>query len=191
MTGQRRVSFLVGDFFRRFRARGSLATPAAASGSSRRSGRRAVRDRSASVYARSSDRPSGDFGPRPFRCASAFRRECLPGRGPELACSLQHTRRVVAGEEPLGAASPAPAYEAGTEAPVPLRTSTVMIGVPARRTGERIREVERAGIKLLLGLGVGQEIRRLGALHFQARHAGDEPRRSAVRPSEHREEYRP
>lgn len=32
MTGQRRVSFLVGDFFGGFRARGSLATPAAASG---------------------------------------------------------------------------------------------------------------------------------------------------------------
>ena len=75
MTGKRRVSLLSGISSGDSGRAGALPRPpprlAVLGG--REDGR--FGDRSASVYARSSDRPSGDFGPRPFRCASAFRRD--------------------------------------------------------------------------------------------------------------------
>ena len=47
----------------------------------------------------------------------------------------------------MDAASPAAAHETATEAPVPLRTFTVMSGVPARRTGRMVAEVWRVGME--------------------------------------------
>ena len=55
----------------------------------------------------------------------------------------------------LDAAAPAPAYEAETEAPVPLRAITVMIGVPARRTGQRVSEAARGVDEKSVGNGEG------------------------------------
>ena len=92
--------------------------------------------RLARLFCRAIRRPP----PGVFSSASVPLPPSLEGR---TECTVRHARVVMPAGEPLDAAAPAPAYEAETEAPVPLRAITVMIGVPARRTGQRVREAAR------------------------------------------------
>ena len=58
---------------------------------------------------------------------------------------LRHARHVVTGEGPLGAASPAAAYETATEAPTTSRATTSRDASPAEMAEVSMGEVREGG----------------------------------------------